>query len=196
MTLHRLNIGCGRTPTEGWLNYDNSWSVRLAKHPRLVKVLQLLNFVKKEQLDFISYCSHADIKWADATKRIPLPSDSLDVLYCSHMLEHLDKNEVKQFLQEAKRVLRRGGIIRIAVPDLQYHVDNYLQDKDADIFISKLLLTKQRPKSLAAKLSYLLVSDRHHQWMYDGHSLCKLLKMEGFNDGILSKSAGQRVTTW
>ena len=27
----KINIGCGDTPTKGWSNYDNSWSVRLAK---------------------------------------------------------------------------------------------------------------------------------------------------------------------
>ena len=27
----KINIGCGDTPTKGWRNYDNSWSVRLAK---------------------------------------------------------------------------------------------------------------------------------------------------------------------
>lgn len=26
-----MNIGCGRTPTPGWLNFDNSASVRFAK---------------------------------------------------------------------------------------------------------------------------------------------------------------------
>ena len=31
--LPRVNVGCGRTPTPGWLNFDNSPSVRLAHLP-------------------------------------------------------------------------------------------------------------------------------------------------------------------
>ena len=38
------------------------------------------------------------------------------------MLEHLDSDEADMFLKEAFRLLRRGGLIRIAVPDIRKQV--------------------------------------------------------------------------
>ena len=35
----KVNVGCGTTPTEGWLNFDNSFSIRAARWPLIVPVL-------------------------------------------------------------------------------------------------------------------------------------------------------------
>jgi len=59
------------------------------------------------------------VEYCDAARRLPLPNAAADVLYSSHMLEHLDRDEASTFLKEARRILRCGGIIRIAVPDLR-----------------------------------------------------------------------------
>ena len=39
-----------------------------------------------------------------------------------------------------------------------------------------------RPTSLAQRIRLLLVGTRHHQWMYDGNSLSRLLQKHGFID--------------
>ena len=62
----------------------------------------------------------------DLRKGIPFPDQSFSVVYHSHLLEHLPKNEAKGFLQECFRVLVPGGIIRVAVPDLEQIVRAYL----------------------------------------------------------------------
>ncbi len=179
-SLKRVNIGCGQTPTPGWVNYDNSWSVRLARYPLLITILDKCGLLGEKSKEFISLVREHDISWADATKRIPLPDNSVEVLYTSHMIEHLDREEVGQFLREAYRVLAPGGIIRIVVPDLRQLVEQYIADGDADKFIERTLLTRRKPKSLLEKLKYLIVGDRHHLWMYDGPSLCRLLSAHGF----------------
>ena len=33
-----------------------------------------------------------------------------------------------------------------------------------------------------AKIKYLIIGDRNHQWMYDGKSLCKFLAIAGFKE--------------
>ncbi len=63
----------------------------------------------------------------DVTKGLPFEDDSLQVVYHSHVLEHIPKSMVKAFLNECYRVLKPGGIIRIAVPDLEGIVRNYLK---------------------------------------------------------------------
>lgn len=43
--------------------------------------------------------------------------DSVDLIYASHVLEHFGRHELDQVLREWFRVLRKGGILRLAVPD-------------------------------------------------------------------------------
>ena len=176
----KINIGCGDTPTKGWRNYDNSWSVRLAKNKLLTYILWKSWFLSEAQDKFISFAKNANILWADGIKRIPENDSSVDVIYSCHMIEHLEKLDVASFFKEARRILKSGGIIRLAVPNIKYQVDNYLKDGDADKFIESTYLTRKKPKTIIAKIKYLIIGDRNHQWMYDGKSLCKLLSSAGF----------------
>jgi predicted SAM-dependent methyltransferase len=178
----KINIGCGDTPTKGWRNYDNSWSVRLAKNKLLTYILWKSWFLSEAQDKFISFAKNANILWADGIKRIPENDSSVDVIYSCHMIEHLEKLDVASFFKEARRILKSGGIIRIAVPNIKYQVDNYLKDGDADKFIESTYLTRKKPKTIIAKIKYLIIGDRNHQWMYDGKSLCNLLSSAGFEE--------------
>jgi len=165
----KINIGCGDTPTKGWRNYDNSWSVRLAKKKVLTYILWKSGFLSEAQDKFISFAKNTNILWADGIKRIPENDSSVDVIYSCHMVEHLEKLDVASFFKEARRTLKSGGIIRLAVPNIKYQVDNYLKDGDADKFIE-------------STIKYLIIGDRNHQWMYDGKSLCNLLSSAGFEE--------------
>jgi hypothetical protein len=95
--MMRVNIGCGKTPTLGWENFDNSLSVRLSKVPAIPRLLYKLKLLNKQQMDRVVFCKNNVIRWADATKKIPLPNDAVDVLYSSHMLEHLDRKGAEIF---------------------------------------------------------------------------------------------------
>lgn len=191
--MKRINIGCGRSPTSGWTNFDNSPSLWLAKHPVLARIAALCGFLNQYNRDFISFAKSADIGYADASKRIPEPNSSVDVLYSSHMLEHLDRFDRDRFLKEAFRVLKPGGILRLAVPNIRYLIDNYLADQDADNFIATARMTRDKPRKLVSKIRYVVVGDRNHQWMYDGASLCKLLASVGFSDPQVMPSGETRI---
>jgi predicted SAM-dependent methyltransferase len=62
----------------------------------------------------------------DLRRGIPFPSSTYDVVYHSHLLEHFSVSLAKPFLKECLRVLRPEGVIRIAVPDLEQIVQEYL----------------------------------------------------------------------
>lgn len=181
-SLQRVNIGCGPTPTRGWLNFDNSLSVRLAHYSWLAVVLAKLGLLTEGQKDLVSASSNNGILWANAARHIPVPDKSVEVLYTSHMMEHLDREEVRLFLREVYRVLAQHGIVRIAVPDLRKLVDQYAVEGDADSFIERTYLTRQRPRTLLDRMKYLIVGDRWHLWMYDGPSCCRLLSAMGFKE--------------
>jgi len=176
----RINLGCGKTPTPGWRNFDNSLSVRLSKFPFLPDLLLKLKLIESAHHQFMRVARENNIEYGNATKGLPVQDKSVEVLYSSHMLEHLDRKEVDQFLKEAFRVLRSGGIIRIAVPDIKKQVEQYIESGDADAFIESTLLCVPRPRTLTQRLRLLLVGSRHHQWMYDGNSMFRLLQKHGF----------------
>ena len=178
----KINIGCGDTPTEGWRNYDNSWSVRLAKNKVLTFVLRKTGLFSASQLKFISFAENSNILWANGIKRIPENDSTADAVYSSHMIEHIEKEDVVLFFKEVRRILKSGGIIRLAVPDIKLQAEKYIQDGDADNFIETTSLTRKYPKTFIDKIKYLIIGDRNHQWMYDGKSLCKLLSSAGFNE--------------
>lgn len=190
----RINIGCGQTPTNGWHNYDNSLSVRLASVPLLPAILQKIGLLDRAQRQFIEFARSNNIEYGNAVKGLPLPSGSVEILYSSHVLEHLDRGEAELFIQEAMRLLCSGGIIRLVVPDLKKLVDRYLQSGDTNTFIEGTYLCAPHPKAFWEKLRFLLVGNRHHHWMYDGNSLCALLEYHGFVD-VKILSPGKTMIT-
>ena len=182
---HRINVGCGKTPTPGWINYDNSLSVRLSKFPLLSSFLSQIGLISVEQNELILAARKSGIEWANATVKIPHPSGTLQAIYTSHMVEHLDREEIGLFLDESYRVLKPGGVIRIVVPDLRLLVESYIKDNDADQFVDALLLSTGQPKDLISKIKLLIVGYRQHLWMYDGLSLSKLLTKHGFDEPMI-----------
>ena len=135
-----------------------------------------LKALQDSQYQFILFARENDIEYGG----LPVQDQSVEVLYSSHMLEHLDRNEADTFLKEAFRVLHPGGIIRLAVPDIKRQVERYNESGDADAFIESTYLCLPRPKSLAQRLRLSLAGPRNHQWMYDGNSLSRLLQKHGF----------------
>jgi len=186
----RLNIGCGQTPTEGWENFDNTPSIGLARSPLKLFLLQSLRMLNDKQIENIEWHKKHNIRFADATKKIPYADASVDIIYSSHMLEHLSREGAQAFLVESLRVLRKGGVLRVAVPDLQKYIDQYQKDKNADHFMETTYVTAPPLKTFKDKLKLLFVGYRHHQWMYDGASLAKLLAHVGF-ENVLVQPAGQ-----
>ena len=176
----RVNIGCGQTPTAGWTSYDNSLSLRISKIPFLIEALTALGLLNKDQWEFAHFARSSNIQYADATRYIPLPSASVEFVYSSHMLEHLDKADARLFLAEVRRILKPGGMVRIAVPDIELIIRKYLANQDANVFVRTTNLSSSRPRTVLEKLRVLFVGNRSHLWMYDGRSLCSLLSECGF----------------
>ena len=183
-TNNYINVGCGADPTNGWLNLDNSFSVKLAQWPTITKILKLFRLINIHQIQYIKSAASSDtpIQWANAIKKIPCPDNSAQAIYSCHMFEHLSRDEAVLFLNEAKRVLVNDGVLRIAVPDLEVLVNRYIAGKDGDQLMSFLDCCPRMNETFAEKINILLFCRRNHKWMYDGRSLSKLLEAHGFSD--------------
>ncbi len=187
---YRINIGCGKTPTENWLNFDNSYSIILANSPLKYWIAKNLKILNKDQIEYINWIKKNNIYYADVAKKIPLPNESAECIYTSHMLEHLSRKEANSFLNESLRVLEKDGILRVAVPDLKIAVSIYNETQDADAFMESILVAPPTLETIKQKISLFFSGYRHHQWMYDEKSLSKLLKKVGFKE-VFTCEAGQ-----
>jgi predicted SAM-dependent methyltransferase len=156
--------------------------------------LRFLRVLNEQQAHFASVASSANIEWANADRRLPLSDHSVDVLYTSHMLEHLQRAEAVQFLGEARRVLRSGGVIRIAVPDLARYVRHYLSTGDANAFVRETGLASSAPRTVLQRLGRVVMGERHHHWLYDGPSLCQLLAQCGFDEATVLAPGSTRIS--
>ena len=189
----KMNVGCGASPTPGWLNFDNSLSVRLAQWKAAAGVLRRAGVLAPASADLAETARRAQVRFANAAVRIPCGTGSAEAVYSSHMIEHLDRSQARAFLTEARRVLRPGGVVRVVAPDLSRIVAAYVAAGDADDFVSGLHMGLDRPASLRGWLKWTVVGPRHHLWMYDGASLARLLREAGFADVAVTPPGSTRI---
>ena len=76
---------------------------------------------------------------------IPFQDNSFDGVYHSHVLEHFSKQDGEKFISECLRVLKKGGVLRIAIPDLEMIAKEYLKC---------LELGMQNPDDVVVKANY------------------------------------------
>lgn len=79
---------------------------------------------------------HVDLQ-AEVNKLDGIESNSVDLIYASHLLEHFGRHEVDGVLTEWRRVLKPGGVLRLAVPNFgvcaQLYMDGQLPNGVDDI---------------------------------------------------------------
>ena len=115
-----LNLGCGATrPSLPWINIDT-----------LVEYLSGPEWAGRSSGALEQLSKETNYINMDFTKS-PLPFDacSVDAIYSSHCLEHLDCHQALALLKECYRVLKVGGVVRIGVPDASIFRKNFLEDK-------------------------------------------------------------------
>jgi len=77
-------------------------------------------FIHIDLADYEHVNPRADIRHLDM-----FATDSVDLIYVSHVLEHFNRWEYKDVLREWHRVLKVGGILRISVPNFDAYLDLY-----------------------------------------------------------------------
>lgn len=172
--LLKLHIGCGKNALDGFINLDNNVFILFKNIPFIVEILRFLKFVPKWFPEFIEIVKEKNIRYCNASKKIPFNNSSVDFIYTCHMLEHLDNEETKVFFEECYRVLKPNCTLRVAVPNFQLLIDNYIIDKNADSFIRNSHLVGEKPKSLLKKIQYILQGHGWHHQMFNENSIKSL----------------------
>jgi SAM-dependent methyltransferase len=196
-----LNLGCGykTTAAAGVVNIDWGIYQRIAQSPVLSRVAPYV--IGPERTARLRLLGE-NILVHDLSKGIPADDSSVDAVYHSHMLEHLDRDVAERFMREVKRVLRPGGIQRISVPDLEGYVRAYIDHLENgngspghDQYVAAILEQSVRREARGTSLQSgprrfvenLIMGDARnrgetHQWMYDFKNLSELLGRTGYSD--------------
>ena len=101
---------------------------------------------------------------------LPFKDDSMDLLYASHVIAYFDRTEVIDLFKEWNRVLKPGGILRVATPNFDQMAYLYIEkDMTLDKFVGPLYGKME----MDGKTIY-------HKTVYDEDSLCETFLKSGF----------------
>jgi len=81
-----------------------------------------------KHVDVIAF-EHVDYV-CDARILNMIEDDAVSEIYACHVLEHVERGEVPNVLKEWCRVLRSGGLLRLAVPDFEAVAAEYVENRD------------------------------------------------------------------
>lgn len=92
-----INIGAGDWECPGWINldYPSEWYASAQN-------------------------KHKFIPFDIRNDTLPFKNDTVQDIYCSHVIEHIENRYVAGLFLEAYRVMCVGGVFRIACPDSEF----------------------------------------------------------------------------
>jgi SAM-dependent methyltransferase len=169
----RLNVGGGIEVAEGWINVDGGIHALLSRAPSPLLRLAyrrtgtVRRIVSEDQ--YVTRLRSNRFIFHDLTANLPFDSETVDYIFCSHLLEHLSKEDGSALLREMFRVLRPDGRIRITVPDLALAVAHYQSGEKEEA------LRYFFPETSGGQLD-------SHRTMYDFPLLEAALHGAGFRD--------------
>ena len=214
-----LNLGCGIKASSSPDVTNIDWAIYLRfRRNRLLRTIVPL-WLKGERLDHFNSLPDNIVVY-NLAKGIPYESNSLDVVYHSHMLETLDRDIASIFLMEVRRVLKPGGIQRIVAKDLEKtcrdylsHIlisdNNFAEASKHDFYIAAIIEESIRRESYGTSqqkplirfIENAILGDARRrgetrQWFYDRINLSALLVSLGYNYPQLQSYNTSLIPNW
>jgi len=149
--MNKLHCGAGPIHLDGWLNFDKS----------------------KEQ----EHCEqHGDVL------QVHFDDNYFDVIYGCHFYEHLSYPiEAVECLNRFYKWLKPGGILRLAVPDLELAVKAYVTTGDLKFLYGGDFKAYYHKDTKAERLNFF-VKAWQHSFCYDFETLSLLFQDAGFKN--------------
>jgi len=114
---------------------------------------------------------------ADILQGLPLNADSFDYAVSIHALPELRYAEQVPALMELRRVLAPGGVLRLALPDLDRAIRAYQED-DHEYF----LVPDSDARSIGSKMIVQLLWYGYSKTLFTFDFVAELLERAGFGD--------------
>jgi predicted SAM-dependent methyltransferase len=114
---------------------------------------------------------------ADVRTGLPLEDDSIDYITSIHALPELPYPDLVPALQELRRVLKPGGVLRLALPDLERGIAAY-QRGDPDYFH----VPDTEARSVGAKFVTQMIWFGYSRSLFVHDFVEELLERAGFEE--------------
>lgn len=154
-----VNLGCGESGLEGWINVDTHWNNNVSLVYDIRKHLPL------------------------STNSTP----GIFTEHFVEHLDYSE--EIPFFLSECHRILKPDGVLRIVVPDAGKYLNGYCQSDWELIESTRPLnsehIDKWYGQKINTKMEMMNVVFRQgieHKFAYDAETLCYVLEKFGFKD--------------
>lgn len=152
----KLHLGCGRNIMPGWLNTD------------------------------IYTTQGSDVCFVDATVPLPFNDQSFNYAYTEHMIEHIPYESGLFLIGECFRVLKPGGVLRVATPNLQRILSLYdPTPTDAARRYMDWSMQRHMPTLGPATPAFVInnfFDSWGHRFIYDPNALKNAFTKVGFTD--------------
>ncbi|MCL2338629.1 MAG: methyltransferase domain-containing protein [Proteobacteria bacterium] len=154
----KLHIGCMNHYKPGWINIDNN------------------SYDNCKKLDMC----------CDVLRGIPIESDTVAFIYHEHLLEHFTPEQSRAFLSECMRVLKPGGVMRIAVPDV---MEIIRMCTNPDVFAEFKWIRDKYKYGDLTPIGALNANFRWwgHQWLYDWEELLRRFSEIGIDESKITR---------
>ena len=165
----RLHLGCGARILDGWINADiNTIAERNAKLGREEEVAREI-----------------DLRH-DLLKPLPYGDGTVDLIYNEHLIEHFSFVDGRRMLRDWLRVLRSGGVLRLATPSIEGAIELY---GDPGRFAELNAAMARNIQTRGVFLNQLFRSFGH-RFVHDEETLTRSLNEIGYVD-ITTREVGR-----
>jgi predicted SAM-dependent methyltransferase len=130
----------------------------------------------------------AESVFLDATQPFPLPDQTFGYIFSEHMIEHIAYEQGQSMLAECYRVLKQGGVIRIATPNLANFAGLYCQygTPASQRYVDWAVAFNGFPRRSSARCfivnNFVNSSGFGHRFVYDIETLKAAVENVGFQE--------------
>ena len=127
-----------------------------------------------------------EIAWVDVREPLPLPDQSFDYIFSEHVIEHVSYADGAQFIRDCFRVIKPGGRLRLATPNLGFitglHHDPATPESDTYIRWTTDRYLPDAPKTAPGFVVNNMFYNWGHRFVYDAETLAASLESAGFQE--------------
>lgn len=176
-------------PVARWLYYKASHFLSIPKWRKLNNsnciLLELGSGPKKGSHGWTTVDIYgADICY-DLRNGIPLKDCCVDMIYTSHMLEHISYPALLDFIAECRRVLKNGSCLSVCVPNAALYIDAYVNNTHFLGPSRGYQPALVKTESFLDQVNYIAYMGGEHAYLFDKENLVNTLKKGGFTRVLL-----------
>ena len=119
----------------------------------------------------------------DFNRPLPFEDQTLDGVFCEHVVEHFTFDDGRRMMTEICRALKKGGVARIVVPDAAWVMRTYFDQPD--MLVSRRMGgddAQPEEKTPMEIVNRYFRQRYEHHFLYDFVSMKKMLTKAGFSE--------------